>query len=139
MKIASIIVLIATLSCTIRIMDHTIYFTNKSRIRIYQGSHYSRNYNVHKVYEQLSKVPTDAIVSAQSPFLPHLAYRDNIYQFPIIKNAEFIIYSCKEEPYPLDTSSFIRLTTTLENSSNCIIKYKDENLTVLKKSGDNKK
>ncbi len=138
-KLISVIVLITTLSCTIRIMDHTILFTDKSRIRIYQCSHYSRDYSVHKVHEQLSKIPENAIVSAQSPFLPHLAYRDNIYQFPLIKDAEFIIYSEKEEPYPTDRDTFSSITTALENSKEWTVKYKDENLTILKKSAYIKK
>ncbi len=138
-KLTSILVLIFTLSCTIRIMDHSILFTNKSRIRIYQSSHYSRNYSVHKVYAQLSKIPENAIVSAQSPFLPHLAYRDNIYQFPLIKDAEFVIYSQKEDTYPMDKNTFDSLTTALENSNKWTVKYKDENLTILKKSAYNKK
>ena len=133
-KLVSVIVLITTLGCTIRIMDHTVLFTDKSRIRIYQCSHYSRDYSVHKVYEQLSKIPEKAIVSAQSPFLPHLAYRDNIYQFPLIKDAGFIIYSEKEEPYPIDKNTFNSVIKALENSKEWIIIYKDENLTILKKS-----
>lgn len=132
-KLISVIVIVAALGCTIRIMDSTILYTDKSRIAIYKPSHYSRNYPLAKVREQLSKIPDNAIVSAQSPFLPHLALRDNIYQFPIIKDAEFIIYSKKESAYPLDKTTFDSLTAALENSKKWSIQYKDENLTILKK------
>ena len=108
-------------------------FTNKSRIRIYQHSHYSRDYDVKKVYEQMARIPEDAVVSAESPFLPHLAYRDRIYQFPTIKDARYIIYSQKEYSYPLEKNVFDSLTKTLETSGNWQILYKDVNVTLLKK------
>ncbi len=44
----SAIVLIGTLISTIRTMDNTVVYTNKSKIRIYQPRHYKRNYNVMK-------------------------------------------------------------------------------------------
>ncbi len=135
-KLTSIIVLITTLGCTIRIMDNTVQYTKKSRIRLYKSSHYTSDYSVNKVYEQLSKIPENAVVCVQSSFLPHLAYRDNIYQFPIIKDAEFIIYSEKNDIYPLDRKAFDSLTTALKNSNDWTVKYTDENLTILTKSAN---
>ena len=132
-NLISITILISTFACTARIMDHTILYTAKSKIRFYQGTHYTRNYSVKKVHELLSKIPENAIVSAQSPFLPHLALRDNIYQFPLIKDAEFIIYSGKEGSYPLEKSAFNSLTQELENSIRWKVLYKDENITILQK------
>ena len=129
-----LLALVACLCCTIRIMDSTVLYTNKSTIRFYKASHYSRDYDIKKVYQQLSKIPDDAIVSAQSQFLPHLAYRDNIYLFPMIKNAGYIVYSQKEDPYPMDKNTFSKLTFSLDASKEWIISYKDENITVLKKS-----
>ena len=134
MKLTYLIVLAAALCCTIRMMDHTIYFTDKSRIRIYSYSHYSTDFPVQKVYEKLAIIPGNAIVSAQSPLLPHLACRDNIYQFPIIKDAEFIIYSYKLDTYPLSQKTFETLTTTLEHSNEWTVEYKDDNMTILRKA-----
>ena len=85
------------------------------------------------MYEQFLKIPADASVSAQSPFLPHLAYRDKIYQFPIIKDAEFIIYSDKEDTYPMNENTFHSLTLELENSNQWTVTYKEDGLTILKK------
>jgi len=133
-RVISTVVLVTTLICTVRIMDHTMIFTNKSRIRIYQQSHYSRDYDVKKVYEQMARIPGDAVVSAESPFLPHLAYRDRIYQFPMIRDARYIIYSQKEYSYPMEKKVFDSLTKTLETSGNWQILYKDGNVTLLEKA-----
>jgi len=37
------------------------------------------------------EVPPDAVVSAQSPFVPHLSEREHIYEFPRMENAEFVL------------------------------------------------
>jgi hypothetical protein len=87
-------------------MDRSAIFTNKSTIRFYQSAHYFRNYDVNTVHRQLAEMPANAIVSAQSPFLPHLSLRESIYQFPTIKDAEFIVLSRIEGPYPLNEEQF---------------------------------
>jgi uncharacterized membrane protein len=37
------------------------------------------------------EVPSQAIVSAQSPFVPHLSEREHIYEFPHIEDAEIVL------------------------------------------------
>lgn len=126
-------VLITTLASTIRLMDNTVMHNFKSRIRIYQNSHYQRSYDVSKVHEALESIPLEAVVSAQSPFLPQLSLRDKIYQFPIIKDAEFIIYSTEEETYPMEKEQFIELTKKIENDSNWVYYFKNEPIVILKR------
>ncbi len=99
--ITSFIVLLFAIASTIRTLDSTVIFTDKIRSRFYKKAHYQKQYDLKSVYQHLSKIPDDATISSQSPFLPHLSLRDNIYQFPIIKNAEYIVYSRHENSYPL--------------------------------------
>ena len=128
----SVIILFFTIASTFRTMDNTICFTDKSRIRFYQRGHYKKDYDVISVHRQLSKIPKDAIVSAQSPFVPHLSLRKNIYQFPIIKNADYIIYFKNENCYPLTKEEFDSNIIELEHSKDWIILY-NESITILKK------
>lgn len=137
-RVFSIGMVVLALACTFRTMDNTILFNDKARIRFYQAKHYIRDYDVRKVHTLLSEIPEDAIVSAQSPFLPHLSLRDKIYQFPIIKDAEYVVVSHKESPYPLDREGFDSLVDTLEKSDDWNILFKDENLTILKRATANK-
>ena len=132
-NIIAIIVLIGCLASTIRIMDHTVFFTNKSAIRFYKEAHYKRNYDVKNVHNQLSLIPKNAKVSAQTVFVPHLALRNNIYQFPIIKDAEYVVFSTKESSYPLNESDFFKEINMLLNSEIWETKYKNEHFTILKK------
>jgi len=106
-KILLVLSLGGCLLATVRIMDNTMMYTDKARIRIYQGMHYTRGYEVKKVHGALNMIPPGAIVSAQSPFVPHLALRDHIYQFPIIKDAEYIVISAREGSYPLSKEAFV--------------------------------
>jgi hypothetical protein len=114
-------------------MDNTVMYTQKSRIRFYQANHYLRNYDVKNVHSQLSKIPADAAVSALTPFVPHLSLRDKIYQFPIIKDAEYIVYSEREGKYPLDDAGFNEALNEIAESGNWEINYDEDGFVVLKR------
>lgn len=133
-KIAIVVILITTLGCTIRLMDNTVMHNFKSRIRIYQSSHYQRSFDVKKVHEVLNSIPKEAIISAQSPFVPQLSLRDKIYQFPMIKDAEFIVFSTDEETYPMEKDEFNKKIFELENDSNWTYYFKSDKVNVLKKN-----
>ena len=115
-------------------MDRTVMYSNKSNIRIYQSSHYKRDYSIKKTREILSKLPKNAAISTQSPFVAQLAYRDKIYQFPIINDADYIIYSEHEGLYPLpDKASFDSIMDELKKSGKWILYFKSDELTLLKR------
>jgi uncharacterized membrane protein len=105
----AILACVFTFAVSIRLMDHTIYKHDYNRLRIYQKGHYSRGHNIQIIHQYLKQIPTNAAVSAQSPILPHLAYRDQAYQYPLVKNAEYIVVSRIEpETYPIDKQCLIR-------------------------------
>ena len=86
-----------------------------------------------RVHELLSKIPPEANVSAQSPFVPHLALRDNIYEFPMIKDASFIVYSEKEDFYNTSKQEFQAKTDSLKASKDWEVLFDDE-LIILKRN-----
>lgn len=132
----SVLVLVLTLASTFRVMDNTVIHTDKVNIRFYQKQHYTRGYDVAAVHKVLSGLPLDAIISAQSPFLPHLALRDRIYQFPVIKDAKYIIYSFEEVPYPLTETEFRMITDSLKASDQWHVHY-DGDIMILERDGMN--
>jgi uncharacterized membrane protein len=127
------IVILGVLLSTIRVMDNTVFYTQKSRIRIYQAAHYKRNYDVRPVHRQLRNIPGDASVSAQSPFVPHLSLRDQIYQFPIVNDAEYIVFSEKEGKYPLDDETFNSTVNQFLGSEEWETWFKSGDLVILKR------
>jgi hypothetical protein len=46
-------------------------------------------------------IPPAARVSAQDPFVPHLSHRLTIYQFPRVRDAEYIILDPEARSWPL--------------------------------------
>ncbi|MCI5058164.1 MAG: DUF2079 domain-containing protein [Flavobacteriales bacterium] len=131
-KILTIIVAMMAVISTVRIMDRTIFYTKKSKIRFYKAKHYRRNYDVNRVHKLLDELPHDAKICAQSPFLAHLALRDDIYEFPRVKDAEYIIFSKNEDFYINSKQEFFRKTDSLKRSSEweTII---DDDITILKR------
>lgn len=132
-RVLALVALAGILFSTIRVMDRTVVYTNKSRIRFYQASHYKRNYNVKAVQQQLKQLPGDAKISALTPLVPHLALRDNIYQFPILKDAEYVVYSEKEGKYPLSEDEFAIEIKRLTDSGEWVEWSKSEGFVILKK------
>jgi len=128
----STIAIVGSLFVTVRLMDNTIIYTNKAKIRFYQDSHYQRNYDVRIVHKQLASIPDNAVVSAHSPFLPHLALRNKVYQFPVTKDAEYVVFSFLEETYPLEKNSFIEHTFRLMSSGDWEIIYNDNGFVILR-------
>lgn len=119
MIIIPVIALITTFDTT----QITKTFTDKARIRFYQKQHYQKDYNLSEVHQLINQIPSDAKVSAISPFVPHLALRKHIYAFPIVKDAEYILLSRKESSYPLTKDEFEEKISALKKDENWILQH----------------
>ena len=124
---------ILTLSATIRSMDRTVFWTDKTRVRIYKSEHYFRNYDVDFVHKTLNLISDDAVISAQSPFVPHLALRQKIYEFPVIKDATLIVIHRRENPDPMTQEMFEFKTDSLLHSPDWSVKIDNGELLLLEK------
>lgn len=132
-KVSLVILLLGVAGSTLRVMDNTVFYTNKNKIRFYKASHYQRDIDVHLVHEKLKLIPDDAIVSAESKLVPHLALRDKIYQFPLVKDAEFIVFTSIENTYPLTEDQFNQRISDYRNSLDWEVLFENEDLTILRK------
>jgi uncharacterized membrane protein len=110
------LVVACSLAVTVRFMDRTVAYQDRSRIRIYQSQHYVKDYDIGQVFRILKLIPHDAVVSAQSPAVSHLALRESIYQFPFIRDADHVVLMPMESPYPLDTSTYAAHVRELRSS-----------------------
>ncbi|MBK6344164.1 MAG: DUF2079 domain-containing protein [Flavobacteriales bacterium] len=125
-------VLVLSLACTIRFMDRTVAYHDRSRIRIYQERHYVKGYEVRAVHRALEAIPLEAIVSAQSPAVPHLALRRTVYQFPIVREAEYLVFLPAESPYPLDAMTYSETLRVLRGDPGWEIFRETDGCVVLK-------
>jgi uncharacterized membrane protein len=130
---AAVVLVLLAAGTTHRLMNHTYQYVDKIYVQIFEGEHYERNYSVKKVHQLLRLVPDDVVISVQTAFLPHLALRDTIYQFPIIKDAIYIIVSEKENTWPMTLDAFVAHVDEIEKSGQWEVVYKDEDLIILKR------
>lgn len=127
-----------SLVMTIRSFDSSYTYFDRDRHRVYQARHYSKNYDVKEAHAALKLIPADAIVSAQSPFVPHLAFRDRIYQFPVIHEAEYVVFSYEEYTYPLTKESFAVQAAMLISSPDWEKIYEKNAMIILKRKSISK-
>lgn len=99
-RIVVVIIVLTTLGTSIRLMDNTHQFSDKSKLRFYKSYHYTRDFDVDEVYEAMALIPDDAAVSAQNSFVPHLSLRERVYQFPLVLDADYILLHFEENVYP---------------------------------------
>jgi len=86
---------IAILSCgtisIVKIEKQLPYWYDGTNLQFYKKKHYQCDFDREKVFEAFKKIPENASVSAESYLIPRLAFRDKIYHFPDIVDAEYII------------------------------------------------
>jgi uncharacterized membrane protein len=128
-----VLALIGCVGVTIRSMDRTITYTKKSQIRFYQRSHYTCDLDLTEINEVLTLIPKNKPVSAISNVIPHLALRNSIYQFPLVKDAQFILVTLKGDFYPLNSEAFISEIKKYANCNEWQFLYRSKDILVLKR------
>ena len=104
-RILSSSVFIAAMICTIYGFSSFVNVHVFNKIEFYQPDFYRRDYPV-KLSTVLQGLPHDAAVSASSRMLPHLAFRQKIYFFPMMKDAEYVVVGTYGENWPVSTEEF---------------------------------
>jgi hypothetical protein len=92
-----------TLVVTIYKMDghnHAVPWTfYQTKIKFYDSGFYEKPFDIRAVNRLLKKIPGDARVSASNCFCPHLAHRREIYFFPTVRDAEYLVFSLFDDNY----------------------------------------
>lgn len=124
----------------------TIYFTystienrkslwyNKTNTAFYSNIHYQTPFNITEINHVISSIPDNARISVSSCIAPHLAFRDKIYHFPVVWDAEYIVlFTANSSTYPLNGNDFKMAVEKYMNDSNFQIQYNKNELLILKK------
>ena len=107
---------------------------NPEFIRFYKKEHYIRDFNVKELHKILKLIPDNAIVSAQSMIVPHLAFRDYIYHYPYVQNAEYIVLlTADESKYPLTKDEYNNKISEYKHSPDWDIFYENEYALIFKR------
>ena len=96
MAVALLLSTVLTTFYTIGVPKSTVLL---DQLCVYQGRHYEqKDFDVHYAYEVIEMIPDDASVCAITPFVPHLAMRDEIRNFANTKDIK-TDYVLLTEPY----------------------------------------
>lgn len=83
---------------------------------------------------EIAKIPDRIPLSVSSCLAPHLANRDKLYHFPIIKDAKLLVLiKDKRSPYPLNREDFNKKVNQLITSKNYKIILDKNNLLILRR------
>jgi uncharacterized membrane protein len=106
----------------------TIYITKTkidSRISLYYGEtntsfyikeHYECEFDKKELKRVMKLIPDDADLSALNFFAPHLSFRKNIYQYPDVNDANYILLARTNNGYPIGGLKLEKCIKELNNS-----------------------
>lgn len=129
------IFLASTFISSASFLDHrTSEYYNQANSQFYKKEHWKRDFNVAAVNKLLKTIPANARVSAQSCLAPHLAFRDYIFHYPFIGNANYIaLLPAEENKYPYDAISYQKAIDDFLASGKWKIAAINEAVLILKK------
>ncbi len=100
-------VCVSTLVTTFHKLEHRVsLWYEPLNARFYSPWHYGCDFDREKIEGAMALIPDTAKVSASSPLVSHLAFRDVIYLFPVVDDADYILLVKSNNPYPLTPESF---------------------------------
>lgn len=137
-KVACRIALITTIATVFftnqTIVSKRVLWYDKTNTAFYSKIHYDSQLNLTEIYRALNTIPEDAIVSASTTLVPHLAFRDKIYLFPIVKNATYIVLlTSKSNSYPLSEEGYYKKWNEYLTNEDYVVQYLNNGLLILKK------
>lgn len=86
---------------TVISMLYPHFYCGGERHQIFTKEHWTCPNDLDALHEGLAKVPKNARISANSALVPRLAFRDRIYCYPLLKDAEYVVFCLGLPPYPL--------------------------------------
>ena len=131
--IAWIIVILTTLT-TLEVLYHRqLPWYRKDKECFYCVERYKPPFDVQSVHKVLKIIPDNAKVVAHTSLVPHLAFRDYIYMYPQIRDADYIALLIGQNTYPLKKEEYAEKVIKLRNDKNWTIIYDQYPLLILKK------
>jgi uncharacterized membrane protein len=93
----------------------SIYYNNLNSV-FYRKEHYQCEFDRKELKRIFNLIPENASLSSSHMLAPHLSFRKNIYQFPDLNDAEYILLADSENGYPLRGEAFMAKVIELKNS-----------------------
>jgi uncharacterized membrane protein len=100
--VLAILVCFLTIKTTYDKMEtrDSLYY-NKVNGCFYIKEHYKSDFNKKEVKRVMKLIPENANLSSLNVFAAHLSFRKNIYQYPDLNDAEYVLLASTENAYPV--------------------------------------
>jgi uncharacterized membrane protein len=134
-RLITLFILTTTILGTIQTMNsRKSKWYNEKNNNLFSKEHYQSEFQNSKLNKIFKTIGKEEIVSAVTNFVPHLAFRKKIYQFPIVKDATTIVLTIKEGfNYPLTQEEYNNEIKMFKLDSSFRIAYSDKTLIIFKK------
>ncbi len=99
---------------TIERRDSLYYI--KENVNFYSKEHYVCKFNKKEIKKVIAMIPDDASLSCINFIAPHVSFRKNIYQYPDVHDAEYILLANSETSYPLRGAGLQQKINELQNA-----------------------
>lgn len=94
--------LLAIYVTKVKVDNRFSLYYNKINTSFYSKKHYLCEFDKKEVKKVMKLIPENANLSSLSVFAPHLSFRKNIYQYPDVHDAEYILLaSTTQNAFPL--------------------------------------
>ncbi len=87
-----VFVVLCTIGISVRKFNERYASYQPIKENILSAAHYMPDVDGVKVRTKLHEIPANAAVCAQANLMPHLAFRDKLYHFPFLKDANYLIF-----------------------------------------------
>lgn len=132
-SLASISLILCILTTNSRLHHRKSKWYSRENADIFYKKHYSTNYNVTEIRNELDKIPGNAKICAQNMLVPHLSFREWIYVFPNINNADYIItIPTSGNFWPYNEEKYLKKIEELKQGNYKVIK-ESPSILILKK------
>jgi uncharacterized membrane protein len=134
LKWSSIVSIVLSSALTIFILKQRRDDHHKATHQFYEVYHYQREFNVPEAYRALKHfIPANASVTAQSCLVPHLSFRDTIYQYPAGLGSDYIVLTSVRSPFEISPHEFDSLRTVYAHNPNREIIYDKNRMMIIRK------
>jgi len=136
-KYLSLVVLVSTLILTVVKLDRqALPWYNGKKEQFYSAKMYRADFDVRKVNQGLKVIPDTAKVVASENLVSHLAFRQKIYCFPNVRDAEYAAFLLGQSTFPLLKEKFELRKNEMINSKEWELYYQQDSLLILKRVFD---
>jgi len=135
-KYLGILIVISGAAMTIHQFDfkhRELKYYGPDKNKFYDARMYATSFDVSKVHNYLNIIPEHASVSATGNITSHLAFREKIFYFPRVEDADYIVLLTNLVPYFLTEQKFNQHINKYLYNEDWKIIVNDDPLIILKK------